>query len=880
MNARTCAVWVGGALALAGCSGASSPSGGPGGEVIDASEAQALTVSYRSHVRLPQNGSVLDADGFASQLRARDPIVSLRCAPDGSAEYRDVASYLGGLEWSHPVSIVKDASYPPLLDGKRDTRSVNAPSAGAASAGGAAPVIERPDLVGMSGGIGVFLSKPHGLFAVDAHGGAPVVSCALKVPGEPRNFLFKGNELVVIVNARGGGNRSALLRYAVEGASFRFIDAVKLDDQEIVDARLFDSTIVAFTSWGKPRAPSMPTTPSPTGGMAPAGGVSTGVAPAYGGNGDHLGGKIIVVQWDDHLGVDWQDSLLDDPKKQDPTEGSAPGTKYTPNEVVATNKTFASFVAASDRYVAVPRVVQTTRFVQYQTTSYQVCTNYNPQYEQITVCSVSYEQRANPDYQPPNPLTGDYACNGKTLADCIQVAAPVVTQYIYVPVGQTCTPVWQGRCEGYTTKTDTYPTFKVDTQTELSIYRFEGGTFTKLDSTLAKMVKKADAISFETNPLAVTGTVTARDQIQFQNGHLYVFADGALQTLAVAGNSISYLDRLDVAASTDNGAAIVFSDDRAMISARDNSSPSSSKVAMLDLTTPSQPKALTSFSMPGVTTQLILAPGGILGPGQVSLPNPPNSRTLEKLTLFSKEAGTELDNLLLGTEYDALDTSWFDQSDDQRIRLGGARLFLPYSGRRHSDPSEPTAHRLNITRIDPNHLVSEHSFNVSDDIVRTASVDDSRSLAFANSAVYLVDRTSGDWVLSTLKEIYIPFASYRLDDADRYAVVSRVGSSCRVAIHAGDAKIFDEPPLAQADVPCSESATPTGFHSSLLFADTHTGVRIAVDGRSIELLSPSDVDAFAKQQAHGYCRTSDKESGWAVDYLDTVPAQIVCDTTP
>src|SRR5262249_55720791 len=157
-------------------------------------------------------------------------------------------------------------------------------------------------------------------------------------------------------------------------------------------------------------------------------------------------------------------------------------------------------------------------------------------------------------------------------------------------------------------------------------------------------------------------------------------------------------------------------------------------------------------SMPGRSTQLILATGGILGPGQVSSTYGQVNRTLEKLTLFSRDGGQELDNLLLGTEYDVLETSYFDPTDDQRIRLSddGARLFLPYSGSHHADPSEPTAHRLNISRIDNGHLVSERSFAVSDDVIRTASLDDARALVFANSAAYLVDHGTGDWVLSIL----------------------------------------------------------------------------------------------------------------------------------
>jgi hypothetical protein len=545
---------------------------------------------------------------------------------------------------------------------------------------------------------------------------------------------------------------------------------------------------------------------------------------------------------------------------------------------------FKSFVTASDRYIVVPRDVAKTRFEAYEQYSYQVCTSYNPQYQQITQCSVNYEKQANPDYVPPNPSTGDYSCNGKKLADCIATAAPVVSQYIYVPVGQTCNQVWQGRCEAYETRTETYPRFTTENETELTIYRFEGGTFTKLDSSLQKMVPKDGSIAFESNPLAVKGQISNKNQVQFQNGHLYVFSDKALQTLAVAKNSISYLNRLDIDASTTNNPSIVFSTDRAMISASENSYPNpSSSVTMLDLTTPSLPAKLNAFSMPGSSSQLILASGGILGPGQVSFDNANVHRSLQKLTLFSKDAGAELDNLLLGTEYDSFESSWFDSADDQKIRLGanGTRLFLPYSGRHHADQHEPTAHRLNISRIDAGRLVSERSFSVSDDVIRTAPLDDARSLAFANSAAYLVDHNSGDWVLSTLREFFVPFATYRLTDANLHARISRVGTKCRVTTHADDAQIFGDASLAQAEVPCPEYGVPVGYGANLLFPETNTGVRISPDGLVIETLTAAEVTALAAKIPNGtlYCYIpggDETKNGTPIDYLDAVPARILC----
>jgi hypothetical protein len=910
MNARVLLGSMIGCLSvLAGCS---SDGGGTNPAAVYATDPAAFTVSYRNQVRLPGDGAPLTADRYAQQIKAKDPIGAMRCGAETTPAYNDLTSFLGGIAWTHPMAIVKDASFPPLYAGKPDmSPRGEAANAAGASDKAAAPNIERPDLVGIRNGIAVFLSKQHGLLAVDARGGTPVVTCAMKIPGAPMSFFVKGDEIVVIVNALNGFNRAALVRYSFANASFRYLDAVQLPNQHIEDARLFDSTIVAYTDWTKER-PQPPVITDPpvlgndgtkqgTGVSVYGSGGSMGggdmAAPSQTGyyNGDRIGSKVIVVQWDDALGLDWQDSLIDDPTKQDPMEGLPPDTKFTPGQVVSTWTNWKPFVAASDRYIAIPRSVTKTKFVEYATYNYQVCTAYNPQDHQIESCSTDYEKRPNPDYRAPDPATGDYSCNGQSLADCITQAAPVVSQYVYVPVGQHCSMVWIGACTKYENRSETYPRFEQETETGLTVYRFENNSFVKLDDSLSTMVDKSGALAFDKTTLSVKGDVQNKDQIQFQNGHLYVFADQALQTMAVAGNSVAYVKRLDISASTNNSPSIAFSTDRAMISAVTYSYPPSSNVEMIDLSVPALPVSLKSFTMPGASTQLMLATGGILGPGQVNLGNTTvvgedgqsnvtMPRTLEKMTLFSRDDGHELDNLLLGTEYNAFETSYFSAEDDQRIRLAadGTRVFLPYSGKHHADPTEPTAHRLNISRVDAGRLVSERSFEVSDDVIRTAAIDDQRSLVFADSATYLVDHTSGDWALSTLRETFVPFATYRLADSGLLARVDRVGSKCRVSTFPNDAAVFGDAALAQAEIACPEGTIPTGFGPNLFFSQTLTGVRFSPDGLQIIPLTPADVTALAKKVPQNvYCWINgDVPSSGTVDFLDAVPSKIDCATPP
>jgi hypothetical protein len=905
----------------AGCAvGCGGGGGGAGVDVTEPNPAE-FTVSYRNRVKFPNESQQVSADDFTKQLKVRDPVAPIRCDADESDSYKKAAQFLGGIQWSHPVMRIKDSSLPALYEGKPVFSSSSSGGAGderaeanaGSAAPGAPPVIERPDLVGIQNGIAIFLSKQHGLVAVDARNpSATSLTCSMKLPGDPKYFLFKGSEIVIVVNALNGMNRSALLRYSLDGTKFHFVDAVHLDGQKIQDARLFDQTIVMYTSWSKTREmkdpPKYEPEPAPgieygaefRGGRMGGGGggiaadesrgAPSGGSMGYPGGGqqevDHLGTKVIVVQWDEALTIDWEDALLDDPAK---IQTGEPRKDYQPDELISERKTYKTFVTASDRYIAVPRGVESTRFAGYETTTWQECTNYNPRAYQVEQCSVAYERRANPDYRPPNPTTGDYACNGKSLADCVKEAAPTVSQYVYVPVGRKCEQVWQGRCEKYESRSSTYPTFKTTQETEMTIYRFEAGSFTKLDSTLGKLVEKGANIAFESNPLKVTGSVSNKNQIQFQNGHLYVFGDQALQTMAVAGNSISYVNKLSIPSDTNSNPSIVFSNDRAMISSREGAY-TGSEVSMLDLASPAFPKMLRSFTMPGTSTQLLLAAGGILGPGQVNFANQGVGRTLQKLTLFSREGGQELDNLLLGTEFDAFESSWFNtQDDDQRIRLSptGDRLFLPYSGRHHAVATEPTAHRLNVSRVDNGKIVSERSFQVSDDIIRTTSIDDNRSLAFANSAAYLIDRTSGDWNMSTLRELFVPFATYRVSDVnDLHVRLDRVGSKCKVTTHKGKGSIFNKDnveKIAEAFVTCDEGGIPTGWGANIIFNQTRTGVAIDKNSGQISELSRADVDRIiGAERPRGYCWLPagvDINKVVLIDWLDTVPTgKITCES--
>jgi hypothetical protein len=913
---------------VGGCgSGASTPSDTTQGEPND------YTVSYRSLVRVPADGAVMKEQAFADQVSRLDPIAAKRCPVSNDTAFQTAADALGGITWTHPVAILKDQSLPPLYRGRLPTPRALAPEANAAGASNtAAPTIVRPDLIGYQESTAIFLSQRHGLLAVKTDGPTPVLSCALKLPGQPKYFFYKGSELVLLVNGL-SVSQAALLRFHVSPTGFDFIDAVMLDQQSIQDARLFDSTLVVYSNLLTPISSSAPATipPSGTGASAPAptssGGGTAGAAssPIYRpGFNASTGVALTAIKWDATLAVAWHEEFLNDPINADPFAGQNPvnaATRLAVGDVISTTRNFKSFISASDRYVVVSRDVNRTLFAGTQTQTYSYCsTSHQGPAHAVRTCAPKYEQRPNPDYRPPQSISGDYSCNGKTLLDCIQEAAPTVSRYVYVRVGETCSTYTYHDyiCDKYDTNVVSYPIYSYQQSTQFVVYRYDAGDFVKLDEQIYEMgdpgaaaVAGAGAVNvpsltFSGKPLEVAGSIDSKGDLQFQQGHFYVLTNQGeqLHTLLLVGNSIAKLGtkgapRQRGGSSYSGAHATLFSDNRMMISRayydylNPMNIPSWSDVIMLDLTAPSFPRAVNQFVMPGASDQLILAADGLLGPGTVAFSSGGVARTLQKLTLFNRDDASEIGNLLLGTEFNAdLVSSWLGVADDQRIRLddGNQRLFLPYSGYHHApeDVFNPVAHRLNITAVANRLLTSEVTFDLAEDIIRTVSTrstpNDGSALAFGDSSVYALNQTSGAWSLNVIEEFATPIAVYRIrEQGDLHARIDRIGTRCQISTFEGSLKAFKPDHLAVGpQIPCTERSQPTAIGLTVVFADAHTGWQISPDGTVITTLDATAVkERLTHIRSDGYCALDGTvEDGTPVPYLDAVPQSIVCFPSP
>jgi hypothetical protein len=747
-----------------------------------------------------------------------------------------------------------------------------------------------------------------------------VLSCALKLPGQPKYFFYQGNELVLLVNGLPSVTEAALLRFRVSAKGFDFIDSVMLDQQSIQDARLFDTTLVVYTNLLAPLMPAPTGQGTTTGGGAGGGASGKGGAVAdpaiYPGPGYNpsTGVAVTAIRWAAALTVAWHEEFLNDPVMQ-PFAGQDPvaaATKLIPGDVIQTTRNFKPFISASDRYVVVSRDVNRTVFTGTRTETYSYCSqSHEGPAHSVRTCAPKYEQRPNPDYRPPRTTSGDYDCNGKTLLSCIQEAAPTVSQYIFVRVGETCSTYtyhdWI--CDKTTTNTVTYPVYGNQQSTQFVVYRYDAGDFVKLDERLYEMADpgagavNVPSLNFSGKPLEVAGSIDSKNDLQFQHGHFYVLTNqgSRLHTLLLVGNSIAKLGaqsapRQRSNMSTYSGShSTLFSDDRMMVSrayydpTQPMNIPNWSDVIMFDLTVPAFPRAVNQFVMPGSSEQLILAADGVLGPGTVAFTSRGVPRNLQKLTLFNRDDASEIGNLLLGTEFNAdFVQTWLGVPDDQRIRLDpdNQRLFLPYSGYHHAPQTSfnPGVHRLNVTAVANRLLTSESTFDVVEDIVRTVSTSSApgtgSALAFGDSSVYALRQGAGAWSLDVIDEFATPMAVYRISDQDDLHVrIDQIGARCQISAFQGSLNAFKPDRRSVGPrIDCPERSLPTAVGLAVVYPQSKTGWQISADGQSITELDAAAVDERLTHVSQGtYCAIDPNvQDGTPVPYLDIIPPSVTC----
>lgn len=815
-----------------------------------------MKASLMADIDLPAAGTYLTTENFWQEVTANDPMFGRRCATGNDALLAEVGDRLGGVRWGHAVRQLIDEGQPKLFNSRFPDEE---PAWGFDAASGASEdsdggvTIERPDLVGYRDGYAVFLSNTHGLLLVDLNGEAPHVSCALQLPGEPLNFFARGNAFVVNINAVGEAyyEGSALLHFTFDAEAFELIDAPFFENERLVDARSFtDDVGQALAVYTNVFEQIEEVIEQPSDSCGEDGCPEPQLRSWWQQTGAV---RLNVLNWDTALSAVFTDEFQNDDIGALETTLVDLGETPEAGQHVYSYQSFHNFLSASDRYLVIPqrgtdrfvdRIVHYTR---------QRCIDYNPQWREKTRCYANYERQLNPDYEPPAP-SGDYDCDGASLEACIQQAAPVVSQYIYVRTGETCHDYWVGRCEGYETYSGSYPEYRDEKKTRYIVYRFQNGAFSRLDDTLFELDPSAadgdSSVSFAEAPFELDGHISKADHIQFQNGYLYVLSSGELHTFRLEGSTAIRTGRIqpmNTWGSTWRAeqALIRYSGDRAMIS-KTGSSWDRSDIISLSLTAPYRPFVNNTSNMPGRNTQILVSDHGYVAPGQVQIPMGGNyTRSLQKLTLHAREDTAELDNLLLGTEFNSLGQTYL-AGDDQALRLDGAsqRLFAPFWGYHHV--TYAPSYLLSISQIASADMTSMGTLEMSEPIVRTVGITADEALAFGNSSVHRLtlgrEDEPGLWRSEVVEEIFVATAGYRFDDEDRHARLERFSQKCRISTVESREVLFAESSATSAhtlEVPCLGS--PQAIGRSIVFAESQTGATWNELGEELRALSADEV---------------------------------------
>ena len=743
----------------------------------------AATASHRVALPVAGLGAVLNAQKLAEQLAGYDPGSLLRCAVADDAEYRAAIDALGGVTWGYGVQVLEDLSKPRFQSGLQRQQRFDFPAIGtAANAAAPAPVQSvKADIVAVTDEAALFYSKAHGLMLVDLTGSQPQFVCATPLPGIVDRFFFHEGRLVAMTKQQyGAGTHSFLLHFNVTGVQIDFVEAVDLGEVNILDSRRFNERLVFYTDLHlQPQAPQQaPQQGGPVGGPV-------GVAPVVGGTASHRSLRVFTLG--DHLVEEMHDTLIDTTISQDQLLAMPLAPDTAIGTVVNESHRFGDAMWASDHYFAVTEETSATKFNGWQTQTYSVCTKSHVVETTYTQCTTRYETRPNPDYTPPDNPSGDRACKGITLADCLRQVARVSNPTIEVPVGTDCVeaPMQQWICDQYEQQSTEYPTYTTEVTTQLYIYEYTDDGFVRIDTKvfeitnpqLAELSLKdpVSVLTTSTQPfdLAVPGRVQT---LYFMNGILYVISEGVLQVYTVDGGSMVRTATLPVVNQTLQ--STLFSDDKLILSDFGwKNGMDESTLKVIDLSNPAFPKVVgTTYALPGGHSSILLSRYGIFTIGQVTNFDAETINAV-KLGLFSDPYAAEQAYLILATE---LANTWLHGEDAHYFSSPDQRLVLPYWGQDNAYHSEE---RVSLSHIIAGEIVSEGHVLVPEPVQRVRPRDGSEQdfLTFAdNSIEWLTPHDASSWDSTPVLEYFQPVALLRLNDQDDYMEVQRLGERCKL----------------------------------------------------------------------------------------------------
>lgn len=685
------------------------------------------------------------------------PHPELFCSESTDAEFLALADQLGGFKKGSYIRIEPDATAPQVQSGlmQNDYLLRFAPAADAANSagGGGAVTIQRPDIVGTSGTKAFYLSDTYGLITVDYSNvpfAAPSVSCAAAMPGTPKNFVITEQYLYAMTTSAMGYG-AAVLQFDIGGSEPTFVSGTYFDNQSILDARLFNDTLALYMQTYEEPEDNTDPTPADT---TTIGNGFADIRQPYPYR-RTLGYELKILATKPIIAEQSREALVGDGVENPP--------QNTAEEIEAIHRYshFNSFLSASGEYLVVTESVTERHFDGYEQRSYYRCNEYETHEYPYQHCQTKWKRVENPDYvEPSSP--GIVECEGDLLS-CLKQQLPTVNRYVYVNDGQECFDRIRYRytCLAGETITSEYPTYSYQYKTKFSVFHFENGTFVRLDDQLASL--DGSDIVIEERPFEVQGRVQKHDHIQFYGDYLYVISGGnwsnkesRLTTLAIMGNSAMEASSQTLAFSSGE-INTAYSNDYIYISTNANRN---SNITTMSLADPLHPRLQNTVSFASALQQLMYTDDGFVGLGTASVQWADRNYSVGSVTTFSP-TGEEQDSVLLGADYRYYYSPI--NYDDQVLSFSAQwqRLILPYNvSNPHPGVDGPRyANRLSILKNNNDEIVEEATFNLPEQVERSAQLDNDNALAFSPSYIHYLNN-DGDWQTQTVFDGAIPQSIY------------------------------------------------------------------------------------------------------------------------
>lgn len=747
------------------------------------------------------------------QYKDLQPHPELYCDEPAEGEFADVAKSLGGFRKTTSIFIEPDATAPVVQSGWMvDQFLLRSFAEGGAESADGSVTIQRPNVVGRSGSKAFYQSDIYGLITVDFANvpfEEPKVSCAQPLPGTPKNFVVTDDNLYVILQDSASMS-SGVIQFDVSGATPVYVKGVILKDQDVIDARLFNDTLVMYLKTYAPiEVLEEQEAPIAKSGLDVEGMLKAHRSLPYYSR-QYVYHELVVMDTLPVIEVTNRESFIPE-GADDPVGDNAPEP-----EDVYTSRYFNNFLSASGEYLLVTENLRERHFVQYETKSYNRCDEYKATEVPYHYCRTQWKRIENPDYAPP-PSSGVIACAGK-LSECLKSEGPKVSRYINIPDGEKCYDGVHTKysCLASTRVTYEVPKYRWEAKTQVYAFRFKDGAFVRLDDQLAT-INKEQAIVTTERSFVIDGRVQKHDHMQFNGDNLYIIASGSsntasgidLHTLTIAGNSPVYVNHLLLDSQKYSNLSAAFTEDTIYLT-DGNFSSSSSGLATLSLADPLAPTVNADVQIATRLSQLFFTGDGLLGTGSTTIGGENNRQTLGTISRFNS-GGVEQNSLLLGGDYQYYSSR--SGYDDQLTTVDHIvrRLFLPYtvSNPLLGNDLPRWDYRLTVADFSEDQLKEEGTLSFPQQIHRTLSINEETAFGFSQEFIHQMS-FADSLTSATIFDGEVPHSIY-------YASESPTQIQKRIQINTYNFKLIDSDEAASGTL--LDEVTVPKVNSSACFSE-------------------------------------------------------------